>query len=614
MKRNKRFKNKREVKRIKSVVGVIRGTNHGYAFLSLNEGDDIFIPAKYLNGAAHGDTVEADVFYDHGEVKRIIKIGFTEITGVYVKGMRASKVLPDNRCFNDVVVTSGKAETGDRVIVKLSRKDRGKGEIITVLGQAGTLNADIAEVLFTLDISDFKTKALKEAEANAAREISQTERRDFTSQPCFTIDGEDSKDFDDAVFAQKVGDMFKLYVHIADVAEYVPLHGHVDKEAYARGNSFYYGENVIPMLPEVLCNDVCSLNENVPRLTLSAIMDINSSGEIKGGEICESVICSHKRMTYEKADLALKGEIHDYDEFLPSLNTLLELRNVLKKNRDEKGNIDFDLAEPKFTFEGEEVTDVKKASRLIAHSIIEECMIAANRFVAKKFLELKAPFVYREHEPPQQTKMDGLNVFLSAFGVREALPTSINIANLMREIPPEKKSPVSRMILRSMSKAKYTNTCEGHFGLAIKEYCHFTSPIRRYSDLTIHRVIKAYLHGENLDSFKPVVSAAAVQASERERLTEKAERRIDDLYIASYMARFVGKEFVGYVSGITEWGIYVELDNTAEGMIRAESLGTTEFNPDTVTMTVRNRGIIKLGDKIKVRLVSASSGNILFEV
>ncbi len=511
-------------------------------------------------------------------------------------------------------VTSGNAQTGDRVAIRLSHKDRSKGEITAVLGKAGTLEADIAEVLFSLNIEEFRYKAVKEAELNASRDISVASRRDFTFQPCFTMDGEGSKDFDDAVFAERNGNDFRLYVHIADVAEYVPLHSHLDKAAFARGNSFYYGDNVIPMLPEVLCNDVCSLNENVPRYTLSAIMDISADGDIMGGEICESVICSHKRMTYEMADKALKGETDEYDEFLPTLRILLELRDILKKKRDQNGNIDFDLAEPKFVFKNGEVISANKSPRLITHSIIEECMIAANRFVAKKFFDIKAPFVYREHQPPQTEKIEGLNVFLAALGVREVSPISSDIAKLLREVSPEKSSAVSRMTLKSMSKAKYSTSCEGHFGLALKEYCHFTSPIRRYSDLTIHRVIKSYLHGEDLDNYRSVVAEAATQASERERVCEKAERRIDEIYMASYMARFVGKKFVGIVSGVTEWGVYVELDNTAEGMIKAESLGTTKFDESTVSISISSGKTIRLGDKLNVKLISATSGNILFEL
>ncbi len=612
--KNKKYQYKKE-RCLRTVVGVICGNSRGFAFLDCGEKEDVFIPAKALKGAMHGDTVEVAVYGDHGEVKKILKNGSDEITGTYVIEMRAKKVIPDDKHFSrDVFVTSGKASLGDKVVVKLSRKDRGKGEIIKVLGKSGTLNADVSAAVFSLGISEFKQKALNEARSVASEPIEVGNREDFTSQPCFTIDGANSKDFDDAVYAQKTSEGFRLWVHIADVAHYVPLHSHLDKEAFRRGNSFYYGVSVIPMLPEELCNGVCSLNENESRYTLSVVMDINPYGEIVDGKICEGIIRSQKRMTYEKVSDFLGGKTNEYAAFSDTLNTLLFLSRALKKRRDDCGNIDFDISEPEFTFSGDKVTDVKKAPRLVAHSIIEECMIAANRFVAAKFLSIKAPFVYREHQPPAAEKLSSLNTFLRAMGLSEVKPDSKSIAYLLSSVPPEKKSAVSKMTLRSMSKAKYSVQSQGHFGLAINEYCHFTSPIRRYSDLAIHRIIKSYLHGDSLDLYRSEVDAAASQASQRERLCERVEREIDDLYLADYMSQFVGKIFCGVISGVTEWGVYVELDNTAEGMIRAETLGVTSFNPDSVSLYVRNKGFFTLGDEITVKLVSAQSGNILFEL
>lgn len=602
-------------KPLRTVVGVLSGNSRGFAFLSCGEKDDIFIPAKSLRGAIHGDTVEIDVYADHGEVVRILKNGVSTLTGTFVIEMRAAKVIPDDRHFShDIYVTHGKASVGDRVVVKLSRKDRSKGEIVEVLGKAGTLDADVTAAIYSLGIEDFKQKVIKETDEAAAQEIVVDGRVDFTDQPCFTIDGEGSKDFDDAVYATKTESGYRLWVHIADVAHYVPRHSHTDKEAFRRGNSFYYGESVIPMLPETLCNGVCSLNENENRYTLTAIMDITSGGEIVSGEICQGVIRSHKRMTYEKVELALNGKTDEYNQFMPTLTVLKELRDALKKRRDSDGNIDFDISEPKFTFEYGVVVDVKKAPRLTAHSIIEECMIAANRFVASTFMGQKAPFIYREHEQPTPEKIESLNVFLKAMGLREVKPSSQSIATLLRSAPEDKKSAISKMALRSMSKAKYVTKSSGHFGLSIKEYTHFTSPIRRYSDLAIHRVIKSYLKGESLDTYKSEMESAASQASERERLCERVEREIDELYIADYMSQFVGKKFDGIISGVTEWGIYVELDNTAEGMIRAESLGVTTFIPESMSISVRGKGIFSLGDTIKVKLVDAVSGNIQFEL
>ena len=603
-------------KRGVTVVGTVIGSGRGFAFLSREGQDDLFIPARDLGGALHGDRVEAEAYFDHCEVRRILKFGFYELTGVFYEDMRVKRVTPDDRHFSgDIRVTGGeKAKTGDRVVVRLSRKDRGRGEIVCNLGKAGERDSDIAAVVYSLGIEDFKRKALYEAEQNAVSPISLEGRTDFTAQPCFTIDGEGSKDFDDAVYAERNGDSFRLWVHIADVAHYVPLNGHLDKEALRRGNSFYYGEGVIPMLPEILSNGVCSLNENEPRLTLSAVMDIDDDGNITGGEVCEGVICSHKRMTYEKVEKALNGETDEYAPYMGTLSTLLGLRNVLKKKRDAEGNIDFEIYEPKFTFEGDKVVDMRRAPRLVAHSIIEECMIAANRFIAKKFFELSTPFVYREHKAPDPEKIESLNVFLSALGENTTGGTSGEIAALLNNISPEKKSAVSKMTLRCMQKATYSVVCGGHFGLALKEYCHFTSPIRRYSDLTIHRVIKDWLHGEDLSKYRSVVSTAASAATEREKVCERAERKIDDIYAASFMSSFVGKAFEGVVSGVAEWGIYVELENTAEGMIRAETIGQCSFDESTMTMHVYGKGDFRLGDAVKVRLVSAGGGNIVFEL
>lgn len=619
MKKRNKYLNKKTSKSsqkpFQTVVGVLSGNSRGFAFLSRNEGEDIFIPAKSLRGAMHGDTVEADVYADHGEVVRILKNGISELTGTFVVEMRAAKVIPDDKHFSrDIFVTHGKASVGDRVVVKLSRKDRGRGEIIKVLGKAGTLDADISAAIFSLGIEDFRQKVVKETDEAAAQEITMDGRVDFTDQPCFTIDGQDSKDFDDAVYAIRTSDGFRLWVHIADVAHYVPLHSHTDKEAFRRGNSFYYGESVIPMLPQSLSNVACSLNENENRYTVTVVMDVTDGGEIMGGQICEGVIRSRKRMTYENVELALNGDFEGYEQFMPTLLTLKQLRDVLKRKRDKDGNIDFDISEPKFTFEYGVVVDVKNAPRLMAHSIIEECMIAANRFVASTFMSKKAPFIYREHQSPAIEKIQSLNVFLKAIGLKDVKPSSLSIANLLESVPDNKRSAVSKMVLRSMSKAKYVISSSGHFGLAIKEYCHFTSPIRRYSDLAIHRVIKSCLKGEDLSVYKSEIESAASQASERERLCERVEREIDDLYIADYMSQFTGKTFVGTISGVTEWGIYVELDNTAEGMIRAESLGVTTFIPDSMSMNVRGKGIFSLGDTIKVKLVSALGGNIQFEL
>ena len=603
-------KKRRQNKKLYSVKGVIDGTDRGYAFLK-SEGGDIFIPKKYLLGAMHGDEVEVDVFSDHGEVQRIISLGATEISGIYIEELHSCKVIPDERKYGRYFKASGYAEDGERVIIRLNRRNRSSGEIVKRLGKAGTLEADIGRHIFSLGIERFGEKTISEADQAASEPIEVGNRTNFTSQSCFTVDGEGSKDFDDAVYAERTDLGYRLWVHIADVSHYVPLNSHLDKQAFKRGNSFYYGEHVIPMLPEQLSNGVCSLNEGENRYTLSVILDYDVGGFLLHGEVTEGVIRSRRRMTYEMADRALGGE-NIYPEQLVTLKILKELRDVLKKRRDEEGNIDFDIKEPKFTFSGEVPVKAEAKPRLITHSIIEECMIAANSFIAGLCLKEERTIVYRVHASPSEEKMEELNAYLLAVGEKTVLPDSRSIAAMLKGLPPEKKSAISRMTLRSMQKAKYSTACDGHFGLAIKEYCHFTSPIRRYSDLAVHRVIKESLMGGDCKRLVSMCKAAAVQASERERICERAERSIDDLYMCEYMSRFVGENFIGRISGLTEWGVFVELDNTAEGMIRTDELGYVRFDERSMTLSSPWR-TYRLGDEIKVTLVEARSGNIVFK-
>lgn len=577
----------------------------------MTDGAEIFIPKRFLNGAMHGDEVEANVYYDHGEVKRIISFGVNEISGIYIKDFHGAKVIPDDRRMGRFFKVNGQAQDGERVVIRLSRRSRDRGDIVKRFGIAGELAADIAKEVYSLGIEEFGQKTLEEADEVASEPITTDNRVDFTSQRCFTMDGAGSKDFDDAVYAERTELGYKLWVHIADVGHYVAYKSHLDKQAFMRGNSFYYGEHVIPMLPERLCNDVCSLNENVDRYTLSVALEYDESGFLLGGDIVEGVIRSAKRMTYEDAERALSGEKGIYDEFLPTLETLKELRDLLKRRRDENGNIDFDIAEPEFVFEGETPIGAKKKPRLLTHSIIEECMIAANAFVADFCLSKKLPIVYRVHLAPSEEKLNELNIFLLAFGEKAVPPDSKAIATMLGGLDEEKRGAISRMTLRCMQKAVYSTECKGHFGLAIDRYCHFTSPIRRYSDLVVHRAIKAYLHGEDCSYLASACDKAATQASERERLCAVAERNIDDLYLCHYMSQFIGEEFVGRISGVTEWGIFVELDNTAEGLIRTDDMGYVRFDDRTKTLRGSKR-VYKLGDEIKVRLMSASSGNIVF--
>lgn len=569
------------------------------------------LPKKFLMGAMHGDTVEADVYSDHGEVRRIVSHGLGEISGVYVEDFRGALVIPDERGLGRFFKVSGRAENGERVVIRLDRS-RKRGEIVKRFGAAGTLEADIAKEIFSLGIDRFGERTLEEADTVASEPVQLSGRTDFTSQKCFTIDGKDSKDFDDAVYAEETPFGFRLWVHIADVSHYVLPKSHLDSQALKRGNSFYYGESVIPMLPERLCNGVCSLCEGEDRYTLSVVLDIDAGGTLLGGDVVEGVIRSTKRMTYESVERALGGEKGVYDDWIGTLTVLRELRDVLKRRRDEKGNIDFDIAEPEFTFKDGKPVSAKKKDRLVAHSIIEECMIAANNFVARLCYDKKLPLVYRIHLAPSEEKMLELNSYLLAVGERTVKPDSVAIAAMLKRADESKREAISKVALRCMQKAVYSTECKGHFGLAIDKYCHFTSPIRRYADLMVHRVLKAYLHGENCALLSSDCEAAAAAASEREKICAKAERKIDDLYLCEVMSHHVGECFVGKISGVTEWGVFVELDNTAEGLIRTDHMGYTRFDERAMKLYAAKR-VFGLGDEIKVKVVSCGGGNIVLE-
>ena len=601
---------------LREIEGTLQGTTKGYGFVITANGD-CFIPAAKMKGAINGDYVSAVTDGNEGEIVSIIKPNLDPITGYYVKTAIGGIVTPDDKRYPfSVTVTGGEAISGDKVLVELSRKDRRKGVVLKSLGQAGSLDTDVAAVVAKLGLGEFRQKVVKEAfdSANAVHSIDG--RADYRSQRCFTVDGDGSKDFDDAVFAERTELGYRLYVHIADVSEYVAEKGFCDREAKNRAFSFYYGDNVEPMLPESLCNGACSLNENVDRLTLTAVMDI-TDGAVVGGTVQKSVIRSCKRMTYSAVTKVLDGiSVDGYTaDMKDTLTTLEVIAEQLKKQRDSEGNIDFDLPETEFTFDDGKVVDMKKAERTKAHTIIEECMIAANRLVAKIYGE-KGLFVFRSHQPPSMEKMQTLNGFLSACGLKPLpeKPTSHDVADMLGNVDEDKKECVSMVTLRSMSKANYSPSDSEHFGLAAKEYCHFTSPIRRYTDLVVHRKIKSVIEGKEFALKCDDVAEICRECNEREKKIADAEREIDDLYAQDYMYDKVGTDFDGVISGVNEWGFYVRLECTAEGLVRAESLnGRTKF--DERSMSLRcGSGVYRIGDKVGVRLVGVSYNGLDFEL
>ena len=442
-------------------------------------------------------------------------------------------------------------------------------------------------------------------------------RLDLRKEIIFTIDGDDSKDFDDAVSIDYKDGIYTLGVHIADVGEYVKYKSVIDEEAYNRGTSVYFPNMVLPMIPESLSNGICSLNPKQDRLTLSCIMNVNEQGQVISHKICESVINSCERMTYNKVTKILEGdkELNEtYSHIVPSLKTMEKLTHILEKVRKDRGAVDFDIPEPKIVLDAqnEEVEVLIKRPRTISERLIESFMLLANETVAKHFNDLKIPFVYRVHEKPEEAKLKNFNSFASSLDMHLSLDdlSPKSIQNFLAKVEgSEIKEVINKVLLRCMQKAKYSPSCLGHFGLAATDYCHFTSPIRRYPDLTIHRIIKEYLHDElndkEISKLKAFVIDSSNRSSEREVLAEKAERDVDDYYKARYMQKHIGESYEGVISGVTNFGLFVELDNTVEGFISVTDLKGVNYVYSEEQLKLSNGNYTyTFGDKIKITVAS----------
>lgn len=612
------------------VEGVIQGTGKGYAFFIPDGGAaDLFIPAKSLGGAIHGDRVVARKVSGYarggeGEVLKIVSRKYTEVVGVF----DGSEVVCSERGLGKIKCaranTGIAAESGDLVVAELISSRFGLAcSIKEKLGKSGETETDITGVVRSYGIPD-RFPSDVEAEANAIPDAPAPEqlrgRRDFRRDTVITIDGEHSKDFDDAVSVKATSDGgYLLAVHIADVSEYVVEGSRLDAEAYDRGTSVYFADRVVPMLPEKISNGVCSLVEGEDRLTLSVVMRFNSEAEVISHEICNGVIRSSARTTYEGVQAALDGKetSEKYKKILPTLETAAELADKLRKKRRARGSVELDVGECEIILDGDEVKDVVLRERLFSHMLIEEFMLVTNETVAEHFEKLRAPFVFRVHENPPSDKLDALRAFLSSLGLKlSENPSPSDYGELIASAPDELKTLVSRAALRSMAKAEYRPQNLGHFGLAAKYYCHFTSPIRRYPDLAIHRVIKYFLSGgTNPRRFNDFVRTASVQSSEREKRAEEAERRVDDVLKAKFMKNKIGECFEATVSGVTDRGIFAELDNCVEGMIKVEELPGSGYEYDEERLTLRSpQRTFRFGDRIKIKVssVSLELGKIAF--
>ncbi len=610
--------------------GKFMGTMRGFGFCSCEGLNcDVFIPANRTNFALDGDKVICKVYSTTAEsaeglVYKIVDKVSTIVGIVDYVGENTFLVPKGAKISTTFAISSGeKYEKGTILLCKLDRREDGK--IIALPQEIIGAESDIKALELSLIrehgiFETFPEDVVKESE-NISQSLSQKDiqgRLDLRNEIIFTIDGEDAKDLDDAVSIEKTKDGYKLGVHIADVGNYVQMGSKLDEEAYKRGTSTYFPTSVLPMLPKLLSNGICSLNEGQDRLTLSCIMDIDNNGKVKNYSIVESVINSKARLTYTQVHNALYGKTDQKTQnLINKFKIMLELSQILEKNAKNRGTLELDIKETEFVFDKDGlVVDLKKRERNEAHKIIEDFMVLANETVARYAKEQQLPFMYRVHEPPKREKVIAVCEFLKGIGVDyPKIPEKITPEYYQKLLKIVENKPfvetVNKILLRSMQKARYTNEDLGHFGLALIDYCHFTSPIRRYPDLCIHRILKENLkkkiaktRKENLDDF---VQEASLQSSEREKNAEQAERDVDDLWKAYLMKDRIGEQFEGTISSVTNFGIYVELDNSVEGLIKIETLPGDNYlfleKKQSLRCSIMS---FSIGERVKVKLTSSN--------
>ncbi len=619
-------------KKSEEFLAKVKANPQGYAFLipdgKAERENDFFVPKKHLNDALDGDTVIAVPVRGTKDEARIIKIverGKARVIGVFQSDRRAGFVIPDDRAFlSDVYIPlslCGEAKDGDKVVAEITSYPKGKavgGKIVEVLGTDGDFFVEEEAILRTYGYAaDFPYYVEETAQKVAAERVELANRRDLRDLLTITIDGVDTRDIDDAVSLEIVDGNYRLGVHIADVSHYVKINGCIDKEAYSRGTSVYFPDRVIPMLPKALSNGACSLNEGEDRYAMSCFMVFNKKGNRLSFELCESVIRSDKRMTYDEVTSILDGD-GKCPEIAPMLKDMAELCLILENKRKEAGEVSLDVKEAHIYLNERGAIVIPDYERALSHRIIEQFMVSANECVAEFAERRKAPFLYRIHEQPAPEKASLLYGFLRDLGinakgdVEDARP--VDYQRILSEVEDKPfASVVNKVMLRSMQKARYSEENKGHFGLASECYCHFTSPIRRYPDLFVHRVLKCLLHGEDgvaKSKFAPIARTSAIDTSERERQAETAERDVDDLYKVAYMQERLGEEYDAVISGVIESGIFAELANTVEGFIRFELLPADryEFYAEKFLLKGKSHSF-RIGDKVRVKVVGCDLGS-----
>lgn len=633
------------------VTGTFISNSKGFGFVEV-EGceEDYFIPEEYTGGAFHKDIVQIQILKTGGKGKRteakvtaILARGITRLVGTFEKSREHyGFVIPDNtKIPSDIFVPaecSKGAVTGHKVVVEITDYGAGRkpeGKVVEILGHINDPGVDILSIIKSYELPmAFSEKVLNQAErvAGEVTDADRAGRRDLREVTMVTIDGEDAKDLDDAVNVEFDGSFYHLGVHIADVTNYVQEYSVLDREALKRGTSVYLVDRVIPMLPHTLSNGICSLNAGEDRLALSCLMKIDLKGEIVDYEICESVIRVNRRMSYSVVRALLEDRgtqeweslYREYEALVPMFENMEKLASLLRQKRKKRGAIDFDFPECKIVLDRQgHPLSIRPYERNVATDLIEDFMLAANETVAQHFYWMELPFLYRVHDVPDEEKIQKLSVFINNFGYYmkstdkrgskvgsgEVHPKEIQKLLDKIEGTPE-EAMIARLVLRSMKQAKYSVVSSGHFGLACQYYTHFTSPIRRYPDLQIHRIIKEQLRGrlneERIAHYKEILPQVASETSRLERRADEAERETDKLKKVEYMENHIDEVFEGVISGVTSWGIYVELPNTIEGLVHVSRLSGDYFvfRENTCEMVGEATGrSYKLGMPVKVRVI-----------
>ncbi len=619
-------------------IGKLIGNKKGYGFVDIEGDEDVFISASNMNGAIHGDRVIVEIISKkgldlEGRIVKIVDRKFKQMVGEFYYSNGIPKIKLDEQKLNiDIVIDKNKtlgAMDGHKVLIKIREKLHGncyKAEVMKILGHKNDPGVDILSIVNKYGINDTFSDEVMEEVDKLPNEVSEEEmvgRRDLRNACIFTIDGDDTKDIDDAISIDILDNTnYKLGVHIADVSYYVKENSKIDEEAYDRGTSVYLADRVIPMLPHKLSNGICSLNPGVDRLAVTCEMEINHKGEVVSYDIYESVIRSKKQMTYKCVNKILEENIvpEGYEPFVDSLNKMLELSKILRAYKTKRGCIDFNIEEAKIVVNDKgEAIDVVLRNRGVGEKMIEDFMIAANETVASCVYFMDLPFVYRVHGEPNEEKINNFLKIISILGykvngnIKEITPKEMQ--KLLGQLSEKKEfSILSRLLLRSMQKAVYDKNNIGHFGIASKCYTHFTSPIRRYPDTTVHRLLRTYLFkhkidNDTIDYWNNKLPFLTEHSSNKERDSIECEREVDDMKKAEYMEKHIGEEYDGMISSIMSFGIFVELPNSVEGLIKIDDLTDDTYTFDEATFSLRgkkNKRGYRLGDNIRIKVKAAN--------